>query len=284
MKNQFLYKRVLIITLLISLIAPVPTFAAGAGITPDSSLYFFDSLLEKVSLFFTFNSEKRIKKTMSYAEERLAELEVVSNKNKPVYVNQLATKYQHNIGLVSEEIKHIKSEEQAENIFNTFSENTTKQQEKLNEILNKVPEEARPAIQGIIEISLQEHAKAMSGIAALKERVQTLQEENEALRQQLSQTGTEQTATQLTSQFAPLSTIPVAPIASNQSSTVLPSESTTSESSSTNESLSFNQQDRLLKCRQKYQRDTEDLARRGLARSSFRNAVREEYELCVASV
>lgn len=68
------YKVALIIILAVVLISPVPASATtNAGVKPGSFFYFFDTTFEKVGLFFTFNSEKKARKALEYADERLAE-------------------------------------------------------------------------------------------------------------------------------------------------------------------------------------------------------------------
>ncbi len=52
------------------------------GITPDSPFYFLDKASERLSLAFTFNKEKKAKKALKFAEERLAELEEMTQEGK----------------------------------------------------------------------------------------------------------------------------------------------------------------------------------------------------------
>ncbi|MDA2922242.1 DUF5667 domain-containing protein [Patescibacteria group bacterium AH-259-L07] len=51
------------------------------GITPNSFFYFFDTLFEKVSIFFTFNPEKKASKAMTYAAEKVAEAQAMASEN-----------------------------------------------------------------------------------------------------------------------------------------------------------------------------------------------------------
>jgi len=48
-----------------------------AGITPDSPLYVFDTLLDDIALAFTFDEVEKVKKAIEVAEERLAEAQVM---------------------------------------------------------------------------------------------------------------------------------------------------------------------------------------------------------------
>ena len=53
-----------------------------AGTKPGSFFYFFDKAFERADLFFTFNPEKKAKKALENAEERLAEAEESASENK----------------------------------------------------------------------------------------------------------------------------------------------------------------------------------------------------------
>ncbi len=64
--------------LLISLAFVIPTQVSATtndGVKPGSFFYFFDTAFEKISLFFTFNPERKVQKALEYADERLAEAE-----------------------------------------------------------------------------------------------------------------------------------------------------------------------------------------------------------------
>jgi nucleoside-specific outer membrane channel protein Tsx len=52
--------------------------ATSPGVKPGSFFYFFDTTFENIGLFFTFNPEKKAKKALEYADERLAEAEAVA--------------------------------------------------------------------------------------------------------------------------------------------------------------------------------------------------------------
>ena len=52
------------------------------GITPDSPFYFLDNWGKEIGLFFTFGPEAKARKALRYAEERLAEAQVMAAKNR----------------------------------------------------------------------------------------------------------------------------------------------------------------------------------------------------------
>ncbi len=64
-----------------------------AGLIPGDFFYGFDRFFENVSLFFTFNNEKKVEKYSRYAEERLAELNKISLDKQPEWVDKLFDDY-----------------------------------------------------------------------------------------------------------------------------------------------------------------------------------------------
>src|SRR3989344_6318586 len=81
---------------------PAPASAATSpGVKPGSLFYFFDTTFEKIGLFFTFSPEKKARKALEYADERLAEAEAVANENKPEAVATAMTNYKENVSFAT---------------------------------------------------------------------------------------------------------------------------------------------------------------------------------------
>ena len=64
------------------------------GTTPDSPFYFMDKWGKQISLAFTFNAGEKAQKALSYADERMAEINAMMNQNKIKAANQAANEYQ----------------------------------------------------------------------------------------------------------------------------------------------------------------------------------------------
>ena len=100
-------KTFIIVALVISVVMPFSVFAApSAGIKPSSIFYFLDIAAERVGLFFTFNSEKKVRKALEYADERLAEVEAVAGDNNTEAVKTAITNYESSIALATEKSKN----------------------------------------------------------------------------------------------------------------------------------------------------------------------------------
>ena len=129
MKIRQLQSTFLLLFIVSILIFPVSVSAeTKAGLTPSSPFYFLDITFEKIGLFFTLNTEKRIEKYLKYSEERLAEAEEVANENKPELVEKAIKNYEKNISLATEESRTIEDKTRAEELLNEISENTSKHQ------------------------------------------------------------------------------------------------------------------------------------------------------------
>ena len=179
-----LNKTFLISALVIILTMPYFVYAApSAGIKPTNLFYFLDIALEKISLFFIFNPERKAQKALVYAEERLIEVEAIAAENKPKAVATAMANYQANVSLATAESKDIKDKEKSQILLSTIADNTSKHQEVLAEVYNKVPDEAKKAIEKAIEVSAKSHEEALKEIQGLKKTVEELQKDIESLKQ-----------------------------------------------------------------------------------------------------
>ena len=184
MKKQF-YKIFLGVALAFVLAVPIFVSAApSAGIKPGSFFYFFDTTFEKINLFLTFNPEKKAQKALEYANERLAEAEAVAEEKNTDAVKTAVAGYESNIALAAEESSQIKDKGKTEELLNSIADNTSKHQEILAEVLNKVPDEAKEAITKAIEVSKKGQEEAMKQIAELKGEVEQLKQEVAELKTQ----------------------------------------------------------------------------------------------------
>lgn len=116
----------LILFVSLAVMAPTQAFAAsGGGVKPGNLFYFFDTTLEKIGLFFTFNSEKKAHKALEYADERLAEIESVSEDNNSDGVKTALVNYENNMALAAENSKEVVNKEKAEILFTSIADNTS---------------------------------------------------------------------------------------------------------------------------------------------------------------
>ncbi len=127
-----------------------------AGITPDSLLYFFDRLMEKLELALALDQEKKIKVRLKHAEERLAEIREMQEKRKPEFIVELSNEYLREIEEVEREIEQ--AERKGGNVTEVkveFVNTTARHVETLKRVYQLVPPEARPAVEQALNVSMQ---------------------------------------------------------------------------------------------------------------------------------
>jgi len=183
MKKVSLFIFVLILVVVFTL----PTSALAntkPGIKPGSFFYVFDIAFEKINLFFTFSSEKKARKALEYADERLAEVEAIAEEKNSTAVKTAVANYENNISFAEEKSKKVKDKETAQNLFASIADNTSKHQEILANVLTKVPDEAKETITKAIEVSRKGQEEAIKQIAELKGEVEQLKKEVAELKQE----------------------------------------------------------------------------------------------------
>jgi len=140
-----------------------------AGMTPDSALYIFDKAFERMSLAFTFNKAKKAEKHLRYAEERLAETGEMIKKEKPEFVDELIEDYEEDLEK-GNEISKIAQQigEDITKVSELVVVATSMHIDVLNEVWEKVPEQAKPAIQSAIISSKRGNEEALNALKEIK--------------------------------------------------------------------------------------------------------------------
>ncbi len=78
------------------------------GTTPDSPFYFMDKWGKQISLAFTFNAGEKAQKALSYADERMAEINAMMNQNKIKAANQAANEYQYCLEIATKNMEQAR--------------------------------------------------------------------------------------------------------------------------------------------------------------------------------
>jgi len=177
--------------LVVLFVSPISVSAATkAGIKPGSFFYFLDTTFENISLFFTFNPEKKATKALGYANERLAEIQAIAEEKNPDAVKTAIANYESNVALATEKSKEVEDKGKTENLLTLIADTTSKNQEVLSAVLIKVPDEAKETITQAIEASRKGQEEAMTKIAELKGEVGQLKKEFENLKKKSDDTQT----------------------------------------------------------------------------------------------
>jgi len=178
-----------------------------AGLTPDSPFYFLDEWGEKISLFFTFSPEKKVEKALSYAEEKLAEAQVMAEKNKTRAIERLTERYREYLSEAENRINKIEEKNQKrEKVAQRVAEATGKHLEVLERVIEKAPEKAREGLLKAKDASLNGQQVALRVLArfnperAFRINLKSTQKRLERVKNKI-QEGTSEETEELLSEF-----------------------------------------------------------------------------------
>ena len=135
------------------------------GITPDSPLYFLDTFGKNIGLFLAFGPEAKAKKALEYAEERLAEAIAMAVKNRAREVERAARDYEKFLAIVAKRAGEVTQQEISDNISERVALATSKHLTVLERVQETVQEQAREAIAGAKEASLNGQKNALRALA-----------------------------------------------------------------------------------------------------------------------
>lgn len=139
------------------------------GMLPDSSFYFLKSWKEGVGTFFTFGDLKKAERFLNLSEKRLAEAEALADKNKLEMAERAVERYQEQLNLALSKAKEAKTKGlDADEVLAKVSEATLKHQAVLAEVYEKVPEQAKSAIQRAMEAGMRGHEEAIQAVSGEK--------------------------------------------------------------------------------------------------------------------
>jgi len=124
------------------------------GLTPDSAFYFLESFFESIGTFFTFGDVAKAERYAKLAAERVAEAKAVVDKGKPEAAEKALKRYEVQLkrALAKADQARAKGKDVSE-VTEIVAEATSKHFAVLDEVLERVPVEAKEAIMKAKEIS-----------------------------------------------------------------------------------------------------------------------------------
>lgn len=173
---------VLVISLL--LVAAVPAIAqeqelTSPGITPDSWLYGLSRGIERLQLILTWDRTEKAKLHLGFAEKRLAELKAMIERGKPEFVQMLVKDHDAELNETESEVN---AEEGIGRDVTALAEHVSNATYRhilvLEDVLERVPDNAKQAIEHAINASSKGHERAMKRIEKrMSERAAALNSE-----------------------------------------------------------------------------------------------------------
>jgi hypothetical protein len=140
------------------------------GLTPDSPFYFLEIIAEEIGTFFTFGDLKKAERHAALAAERLAEAQVIAGKGKPELTEKTLARYEKQLEKSMARVEKAESKdkntEKVMEVAIRVAQATSKHLEVLAEVSEKVPEEAKSAIENAMKASIKGHTKAVEILKA----------------------------------------------------------------------------------------------------------------------
>ena len=140
------------------------------GLTPDSPFYFLETIAEGIGTFFTFGDLKKAERYTALAAERLAEAQAVVEKGKSEFAEKTFQRYEsqlnNSIARAEKAQAKGKNTEKVMEVITKVGQATSKHLEVLAEVYEKVPEQAKPAIENAMKVSVKGHEKAVEVLKA----------------------------------------------------------------------------------------------------------------------
>ena len=126
------------------------------GITPTSPFYFLDRFGDWLKLNLTFNPVKRARVKAEILEERLSEMNKLSEEGNEEEVQGLEQEIEEGVNELHQKAEELDKEDKPlAPVLEKIEKLSLKRQRVLERILDKVPENAKPAIEKAIERGIE---------------------------------------------------------------------------------------------------------------------------------
>jgi len=149
------------------------TLSTDPGITPDSPLYGLDRAMERVRLMIATDALSKAKVRFEFAQERLAEAQAMSDKNKTKEAEDALVDYETELNETGNEMS--KAVALGKNIT-ALTEHVLAMRSKhiavLQRVYDKVPESAKPAIMNAIEAATNRTTEIASHMERIRNEEQ----------------------------------------------------------------------------------------------------------------
>lgn len=163
------------------------------GILPDQPiLYFLENLKEEIETFLATDPVKKAEKYLLRASERVAEVQAMIQRGKPELAEKVLIRYDAQLQKGLEKVEVLSSQGvNTDELAQKVAATTLKHQEVLMDVYEKVPAQAKDAIQKALEKSSNGHKQAIKAVSDTKrgeaeEKVRAKKEQLEERRGRLN--------------------------------------------------------------------------------------------------
>ncbi len=143
------------------------------GLTPDSPFYFLKMWRERIVMLFTFSSQSKVERALSYSQEKMAEFKLMAQEGKIEATEKAKREYENYLNKANGNIEKLKAQgKNVEELVTKVSEATSKHGEVLQKVYEKVPDSAKEAILKAMEVSTKGHERALEAISGAKKKIE----------------------------------------------------------------------------------------------------------------
>jgi len=150
----------------------------GPQIMPDSPFYKIKIWYEKVITFLSFGDTKKAERYAELAERRLYEAEKMAEKGKEKLTQKLLNEYEKYLDKALEKADELKQQavegakqkarDKANQTLQKVSESTLKNQDILLRVYQLVPDQAKEAIERVMELTKAGYERAAEAVSGIK--------------------------------------------------------------------------------------------------------------------
>jgi len=158
------------------------------GMLPDSPFYFLKSWSEGIGTFFTFGDVAKAERFLNLSEKRLAEANALVAKGKPEVAEKAVVRYQEQLNRALTKAEEAKAKGlDTDEVLAKVSEATLKHQAVLADVYEKVPEQAKSAIQRAMQAGMRGHEEALKAVSGQKreEVMEQIEQKKQEVEQRL---------------------------------------------------------------------------------------------------
>lgn len=136
---------------------------AADGAVPGDTLYGIDRGVEQAELSLTKNPNKALRRQIDFTDERLDEAEVLAERQDALYFEEAINHYDQSVLDVAR-LAEAADEQTDESLSLLVDETFSKHQLRLEELLEKVPEQGKKGIERALEASSKGRDNALKAL------------------------------------------------------------------------------------------------------------------------
>lgn len=139
------------------------------GMLPSNPFYFIKGWSEAIGTFLTFDEVNKVERFLNLSETRLAEANALLEENEVDLADEAIERYQVQLNQALAQAEQARmSGLDTDDVLAKVSEATLRHQEVLADVYNKVPDQAKPAIERAMQAGMRGYEESLEAISGQK--------------------------------------------------------------------------------------------------------------------